>query len=448
MFAVIDIESSGGNLKTSRITEIAIIIHNGKRVIEEFCTLVNPETPIDPFVVALTGISNSMVDDAPTFNEIADRINLMTKNRIIVAHNSRFDYGILKNEFKRLGKRFQRKNLCTVKMSRKLLPGHSSYSLGKLCDDLNIPIKNRHRAMGDAAATTVLLEKMLFTEKKSLLKDLLKDELDTANLPKHVSPEEVNNLPEEIGVYYFLNEKQQAIYIGKSKNIRKRILSHFSSDVQSKRFSELKEKTYTFDYQITGSELVAELLEAGEIKRFMPDFNRAQRRKKYRYGIFSKIDDDGFHRLFIELLHPEEKALLKFTSKKWAEKSLSDLILQHKLSQEKRLHLGCKSYNKIVEKAIRQFHFEEPNLLIIDEGRTFFEKSIVLIQYGHYFGYKFIDEDELESQDMTDIIQSVPKDYNSPDKEKIIHRHLQKNKQLKTIILNEKVVSQSTYHFS
>src|SRR5690349_16231475 len=149
MFAIIDIESTGGNPKKDRITEIAIFVHNGQRVIEQYCTLVNPEQYISPFITALTGITNEMVAEAPKWEEICEKVEELTKGRVFVAHNVRFDYSFIANEFRRLGKRYQRKQLCTVRLSRALLPHLTSYSLGRLCDQVGIPMEHRHRAFGD-----------------------------------------------------------------------------------------------------------------------------------------------------------------------------------------------------------------------------------------------------------------------------------------------------------
>lgn len=433
MFAIVDIEATGGSPRTARIMEIAIVVHNGERVIEEFSSLINPQKKIDPFVIALTGISDEMVEDAPTFQDLAPKILELTKNRIFVAHNARFDYGFLRNEFKRLGVRFQRPNLCTVKMSQKLLPGFASYSLGKLCKDLEIPIKNRHRALGDASATAVLLEKILFSDQKHLLDDLLKNELETATFPSNILPQEVDDLPEDMGVYYFKNQKGQPIYIGKSKNIRKRVLQHFQSDTNSIRFHKMKENIFSIDYQLTGSELVAEIIESGEIKRFMPEFNRAQKRKKYRYGIFLTEDADGYYRLQSNILHPDQKPVLQFTRKRWSEKAMLELRKTANLTQEERMTKSPEVYNKKVMAAIQQYTFSEPNLLIIDHGRTIFEKSVIQIENGNYVGYGFFSIEEEMIQSPADIISFVKPDYNNPNKEGIIRKYLRKKHSLQLI---------------
>jgi len=161
MYAVVDIETSGGRAQVDKITEIAIYIHDGEKIVDEFSTLINPETYIPPFITRLTGINNDMVATAPKFYEVAKKIVLMTEGRLFVAHNAPFDYRFIQEEFKRLGYNYQRQTMCTVRMSRKIIPGVGSYSLGNLCQTLGITINNRHRAAGDALATTKLLELLI-----------------------------------------------------------------------------------------------------------------------------------------------------------------------------------------------------------------------------------------------------------------------------------------------
>ncbi len=161
MYAVVDIETSGGRAQIDKITEIAIYVHDGVRVVDEFTTLINPEAYIPPYITRLTGITNAMVADAPKFYEVAKRIVQITEDCMFVAHNAPFDYSFVQSEFKRLGYNYQRQTLCTVRMSRKIIPGLKSYSLGNLCENLGISISNRHRAAGDAFATTQLLELLL-----------------------------------------------------------------------------------------------------------------------------------------------------------------------------------------------------------------------------------------------------------------------------------------------
>lgn len=161
MYAIIDIETTGNTYKTGKITEIAIFIHDGFGIVDSFTSLINPECYISPFITRLTGIDNEMVRNAPRFYEVAKKVVELTEDKIFVAHNVNFDYKFIKEEFSQLGYNYERPTLCTVRMGRKYIPGHRSYSLGNLCGELGIAIKGRHRAAGDALATVKLFEMIL-----------------------------------------------------------------------------------------------------------------------------------------------------------------------------------------------------------------------------------------------------------------------------------------------
>ena len=224
MYAIIDIETTGGSARLEKITEIAIYLHDGNQITGEFVSLVNPERNIPYFITNLTGITNEMVEDAPRFYEIAKKIIELTEGRTFVAHNARFDYSFIRQEYKSLGFNFKRNILDTVALSRKLLPGHKSYSLGNICKDLNISINGRHRAAGDALATVRLFEILIARDieinggRSSLLKNTRVSKLN----PK-LDINKIESIPDEPGVYYFYNEKGDLIYIGKSRNLQQRI---------------------------------------------------------------------------------------------------------------------------------------------------------------------------------------------------------------------------------
>jgi DNA polymerase-3 subunit epsilon len=277
MFAIVDIETTGGSPLTEKITEIAIYIHNGEKIIDEFCTLINPEKEIPYYITNLTGISNAMVADAPKFFEVARKIVEITEGKVFIAHNVSFDYNFIKNEFKRLGYNYSRQQACTVQLSRKLIPGLASYSLGKLCSYLNIEVSGRHRAYGDAFATVKLFEQLLGRCNPD---DQVLDQITGFNnkgLHPNLDPGILENTPEDTGVYYFYNEQNELIYIGKSKNIRDRVLSHFRN-YTTKKAIDMRNTTAGIDFEITGSELVALLKESHEIKVHKPIYNRSQRR--------------------------------------------------------------------------------------------------------------------------------------------------------------------------
>jgi DNA polymerase-3 subunit epsilon len=273
MYAIIDIETTGGSSEYDRITEIAILIHDGKKVTDNFVTLINPEREIPQYITALTGITNEMVAGAPKFYEVAKRIVELTNEKIFVAHNAGFDYSFIRNEFRSLGYRYQREQLCTVRLSRKLVPGLKSYSLGSLCNELGIEIKDRHRAAGDAYATARLFDILIDLNNTNGL-DLLSNRLlSNSDLHPGLSIDLIRNLPEETGLYYFYDENNKLLYIGKGRNIKSRVISHINNN-SSKRAMQMRRLIADIGYELTGSELIALLKESAEVRNREPLYNR------------------------------------------------------------------------------------------------------------------------------------------------------------------------------
>ncbi len=448
MYAVVDIETTGGSPNSEKITEIAVYVFDGSRIMDEFISLVNPEKNIPYYITALTGISNEMVADAPKFYEIARQIVEITEGRIFVAHNVSFDYNFIRSEFRSLGYDFKRENLCTLRLSRKMLPGHRSYSLGKLCSSLGIVIENRHRAAGDAFATVKLLERLLDhaadTGQDEILRQSHAGRLK--NLHPDLDPEILDHLPEATGVYYFLNDQKQVIYIGKSKNIRKRVMSHFSNH-GSRRAIELAESIAAVDYEITGSELIALLVESSEIKKHGPRFNRAQKRRVMQYGLYSKKDEQGYYRLVIDktanrLNHAPATC---FQNKTEARQILSRLIERHWLCQKlcgmydtdgacfhyeiRQCNGACigkepaEVYNRRVMKALSSFYYQQKNILIIDKGRKESERSVVQLENGKYLGFGYLNTSESYLQ-LDDILDSIRIYEDNRDVQQIIRTYL------------------------
>ena len=216
MYAIVDIETTGGKYNEEGITEIAIHKFDGHQVVDTFISLINPEKTIQPFVANLTGINNAMLRNAPKFFEVAKRIVEITKDCTLVAHNANFDYRILKTEFRRLSFDFEMQTLCTVELSKKLIPGFKSYSLGKLCHSLGIPMTERHRANGDAIATVKLFQLLLDKDiKKTIITNSVKQESKNQLEPKLVDI--IESLPSTTGIYYMHKADGEIIYIGKSK---------------------------------------------------------------------------------------------------------------------------------------------------------------------------------------------------------------------------------------
>ncbi|NOQ91542.1 MAG: DNA polymerase III subunit epsilon [Flavobacteriaceae bacterium] len=283
MYTIVDIETTGGRYNEEGITEIAIHKFDGNNVVDSFISLVNPEKEIQPFVVKLTGINSKMLRNAPKFYEIAKRIIEITKDSTLVAHNASFDYRILRTEFKRLGYDFEAPTLCTVELSKKLIPGLESYSLGKLCRSIGIPVTDRHRANGDAIATTKLLEILL---QKDTEKIIVKSTIKSGNkrdLSKKLLTI-IDELPTKTGVFYFHRYNGDILFIGKGKSIKKVINQVFLRT--SKKARSLQKELVSVTYDITGSELIALLKYQEEIKTHSPKYNKKSK-QKIQYTNFS-----------------------------------------------------------------------------------------------------------------------------------------------------------------
>jgi DNA polymerase-3 subunit epsilon len=457
LYAIIDIETTGSRPTEDKITEIAIFIHDGNTVTNSFSTLVNPGRPIPYQISQLTGITDDMVRDAPRFHEVARHIVEFTDGKVFVAHNVRFDYSFLKSEFHSLGYNYQRKTLCTVRLSRKLIPGQASYSLGKLCSSLEIPLQHRHRAFGDAEATSKLFDRILKLDKPDEFNNLIEGEIKAQTLPPQITAKQVLDLPEATGVYYFHDQHGQVIYVGKSKNIRKRIISHFAMDYKSRKSIEFKNNITDITYEITGSELVALLLESDEIKRLMPKYNSAQKRTGGFYGIFQETDKNGYITLYAEHLNKNQEALVLLENAMKAQNFLYrkvaafNLCLKmcglHKIKgacfdyQLHRCQGACighetpESYNARVNEAINSFSFKQENFVIVGRGRQQGEKSVICVENGTYKGFGYIDA---ESGRMSlEEVRSCIKSYaHNRDIQKIICGYLRKNQEDQLIRYN------------
>jgi DNA polymerase-3 subunit epsilon len=453
LYAILDIETTGGKYNEEGITEIAIYKFDGHEVVDQVISLVNPERPIQPFVVGLTGINNDMLRNAPKFYEIAKRILEITQDCILVAHNAKFDYRILRTEFRRLGYEYERETLCSVELSKKLLPGHASYSLGKLTKALGIPISSRHRADGDAIATVKLFKLLL---QKDVDKEIIKANIKTK--PKSSLDTKliriVEELPSSTGVYYMHDDDGDIIYVGKSKNIRKRLNQHFTSESVKSR--EMQNEVYAVTYEATGNELVALLKENQEIKKLKPKYNRALKRSVFNYGLYQTYDDNGYLKLYYSKNQTKKTPITTFTNKNQARSFMDRIIEEFGLCLNltgisnsdsacfnysiKKCFGACVSeespevYNKRIQAIIDKYSFSNQNMIVVDRGRETSEKSALLIENGIFMGVGYFDLNHQISH--PDIIRSIitPME-NDRDAQHIIQSYMRRNKRLKIVKL-------------
>lgn len=450
-FAIIDIETTGGNAVTGKITEIAIFIFQNNQIIDQLVSLVNPEQNIPYFISSLTGIDDKMVEQSPKFYELAKSIIEITEDAVFVAHNVNFDYGFIKEEFKQLGYDYNRKTLCTVQLSRKIIPGQVSYSLGKLCQNLGIVLNNRHRAEGDALATVELFRLLVNTNSEFIEQSLTLKKYRY----KHpfLSKEKIDHLPETSGLYCFKNNKNEVIYIGRSINIKERVIAHLNQ-TKSKKMIKMLDEVKFVDYRETGSELIALLEESQEIKRLNPKFNKALAKMKFSYGIFHYQDDKGYINFEVrKLKNVEDVPLITYPSIKQCQSILLEWVQRFELCQKKcglydsvgacfYYGLGdCKGacvdiepvdvYNGRVKNILAKYAYFSDNFIIIDRGRNASEKSVVLIESSIYRGHSFFPIEALKNIETLKF--NIPIFENNKDIQNIINAYIKKHPELKII---------------
>jgi len=456
MYTIIDIETTGVNAQRDKITEIAVYVHDGTKITDEFTTLINPERSIPYQISQITGITDDMVARAPRFYEVARKIVDLTEGKIFVAHNAPFDYRFIQSEFKQLGYNFERETICTVRLSRKLIPGKSSYSLGNLCNDLGIRITDRHRAAGDALATVKLLELLLSVNKDSD-SDAFSTTPDRKGLHPDLNLSLLPKIPEKTGVYYFYDDKGVLIYVGKSVNIRQRILQHLGTP-KTNRATAMRARIADISYEITGSDLIALLLETEEIKKGRPVFNRAGQRGGNRLGLFSYENSDGYLCLITKRMTANDGVpLTSFSNADESRDFLERLMEKHDLCQKlcnlysssgacfhyeiKKCSGACigkepvDTYNMRVQKAIDSIGFSTQSFLLFDRGRNDSEKSVVKVVNGKLIGYGFFDPVSIDGNIalLDDILIACP---DNRDAQVIIHSFLAKAKPGSVIYLN------------
>ncbi len=451
-FAIIDIETSGGKPKDSKIIEIAIVIHNGTEIIDQFQTLINPEKKIDWYVSKLTGISNQDVEKAPKFYEVAKQIHELINKRVFVAHNIGFDYPIVRNEFKSLGLDIRLPHLCTIQTARILIPGLDSYGLKNLSAYLDISLTSHHRAMADTMATAEIFEH-LFQKDKNGLNTFIKHDINPKILNPKLNLNDFDDIPNKTGVYFFYDDKGELIYIGKSIHIKKRIEQHLKNDKTEKAI-KMRSEIAKIQYKLTGSELVSLLKESELIKLHQPKYNRAQRANQFNFGLYSFVDGRGYINLTIKKTNLTERPIHTFTTSSSAKSNLElwvdEFQLCHKLSGLYTSNSGCfnhsiekcngacvgkeevEEYNARVNTLIDKLNFKRKSFLILDKGKVKSEASFVYIENGEYIGYGFAPGFILK-KNYKNFHKYLKKQKSNRDFKSIINLQLSKNEKLELI---------------
>lgn len=439
MYAIVDIETTGGYAQANGITEISIHVFDGEKIVDKYETLINPRQPIPYYIQSMTGITNDMVENAPVFEEVAGEVYQLLHDKVFVAHNVNFDYSFVKSHLAASQYNLNTKKLCTVRLSRKIFPGLPSYGLGNLCHALDIPITNRHRAGGDSEATAKVFRLLLENDRENLVEKSLQRNSKEQILPPNVPKEHFEQLPYTPGVYYFHNEKGKIIYVGKAKNIRYRINSHFSNNSQSRQKQNFLKHTHGISFQPCATELMAHILESTEIKKLWPVFNYSQKNAESVYGIFLYEDQNGYFRLAIEKNRGTLRPVHTFHYLTDGHSMLRKMIREFNLCPKlcflqtnngtcegihgQYCHGACQqkespdTYNARVQGAIGSLSTRN-SFAIIDDGLNADEKSCVLVWEGMFYGMGYIP---------SDIQVSIPetiKDLVIPYKENLFIRNL------------------------
>ncbi|SEG26539.1 exonuclease domain-containing protein [Sphingobacterium lactis] len=426
-YAIVDIETTGGFAAANQITEIAILISDGSQVIEEFSTLINPQQPIPFHIQTLTGITDDMVENAPVFREVAERIFQLLDGKIFVAHNVHFDYSFVLASLKDAGYNWKANKLCTVRLSRKIFPNLGSYSLGRLCKSLSIAIQDRHRAYGDAAATLTLFHQLLAADSEQFILQAVQAKAKEQRLPTHIPREDFDRLPDSTGVYLFKNASGKIIYVGKAVNIRKRVISHFTGNNMGQRRQKFVNEICAIDFEETGTELMAFLKECHLIKKIWPAYNSALKKFEPKYGLLDYEDVNGYLRLsicqvrkhvqptfYFNTVHESTVFLLKLANDFELDLRLCSFFSNPALPKEPKMQNPSTelpdqaTYNARVTAAIEALLGHKRSFVILDRGRREDEYSFVYYRENKVYAIGFMDR-ETAVENIEDYIEQEHK---------------------------------------
>lgn len=437
MYCIVDIETTGGNHKSGKITEIAGFLHDGNKIVERFSTLVKPGIPIPSFITKLTGISNEMVADAPTFEEVADDLERFTANAIFVAHNVNFDYGFIREEYRNIGRDFTRKKLCTVHLSRKTFPDLESYSLGKISKQLGIELLDHHRAESDARATVSLFEKIIAGNAE---KGLFETQFGIQNIARINSPlidlEMLKEIPDDCGVYKFYSKQDELIYVKRTPELISSISAKLTPN-GSETSNAIIDETYRIDWDVTGSGLLAQLLEVNEVIKNKPKFNNGKFSIKVQFGLFINHSDDTT-RIELKKCRKNDKPEMTFGNFYEGLDYLKDIASTHTIrlvtsGNEKTTPPHLDLDDVAFTDEIYALIFPSETCLIIDEGLTAIERTIVLIEEGAVTGAGYFNKDmgytHLSLDDMSIKFE------HAPELEMVVRKFIEKGRFEQKIII-------------
>ena len=455
MYAVIDLETTGGSATKDRITEIAIVVHDGERIVREFSTLINPERKIPAYITDITGITDAMVSSAPKFYEVAKEVVELTDGCIFVAHNVNFDYSFLREEFSRLAYTYDRERLCTVRMSRQLIPGLPSYSLGRLCNYLGIPIHARHRAKGDVDATVLLLEKLI-QRQPNLGKSLARPTKDPfAGLPSGIDRKSLALLPEQPGLYYFHDAGGKVVHVNASRDVRLSALKELQQLSKSKTKADIDPDILCeITWELTGTEILALLRLEGEREKLLPE-SVMKAKSLGKFGVYAYDDQRGYRRLFVDKLQKGKASYGQFATDADARAALEARLRKYGLCRQlggletgagactwHGKDGGCvgtcigleaaQAYNERLQACIQGLGFPHPAFFMLGDGRVHDEIGVIGIENGQLLGYAFLDASQVwdDSESVKGLLKPLP---TSETAQHVLRQFLAKNHRTKLV---------------
>ncbi len=432
MFAVVDVETTGGHASGHSMTEIAIVVYDGIKVVNSYSTLLNPQQSIPLGIQTLTGITPEMVREAPVFREKAEEIRDFLGDHIFVAHNVNFDFSFVRSAFSSCGVDYNPKRLCSVRYARKVEKGLRSYSLKNLCAHFNINNEAAHRAWGDAFATAKVLGNLLEKDKDGQWQYLIKKNSGEFNLPAHLPSDEYKKLPEAPGVYYFKDQSGKPIYIGKATNLKKRVASHFISDKETKRSQAFKREIYHIDFEETGSELLASLLEDNEIRQYWPKYNSAQKKPKKKFGVYAYQNQKGVNMLAVNQVTRQMGFIKEFFTLHEAQTWVMQMVHKYELDaaycgfpfSEIEHEASLEQHNDRLESMIKDNQESAQSFVIKTKGRSMDEDGFALVNDGQLAGMGFVphSSDIRSHDDLRDYMREL---HNSITTQGIVNKVLE-----------------------
>jgi len=426
-FAVIDVETTGLNPTTDRITELGVVIIENFEIKSSYNKLVRSEITIPEKVTAITGINSKLLQDAPSFDEISEEVNSITKDCIVVGHRVQFDYSFLKNEMKRTGAAFSRKTLCTAEFAQLLHPSARSFSLASLCKLYSVTNKRPHRAMPDAEATAEIFLQMAAEKGHDFIASLYSVKNISKLIPAHLRETVYKKLPSTPGVYYFIGKNNKPVYIGKAAKIKSRVLSHFRGEGNSLKILATAAGIKEIRFRETGNELLATLLEDHEIRHYWPGLNAAQKKNITKFGIVFYMDQLLQWRMGITRGGKQHCFATHFHQYHLATEFIREQAQRYDLDSSL---CGLPS-GKSVEVELHNQNFlhmiksEKDNTtaeIFLSKGRTEDELGFIWVEKGHYKGFGFVSNKKPLSDEL--LLENLTLRYSSVTSENIINNLL------------------------